>query len=301
MSSYIESINQATTASTAKTTGKGKDETVMGKQDFLTLLVAQLQNQDPLNPDNPTEFTAQLAQFSSLEQLFTLNATANSDRLSTLGTIGKKVAYNGSSFNFTGEPVEIGYQLDGPASSVSLSLQLNGTTVTTLQGKELGEGNHYLTWDGLNKDGVMAGPGKYTIVIEAKAATGETVAAAPLIKSEVIGVDLGGDSGGTLQTKAGEIAFNSILGVYEPKSRSQAEKTSAATTAEATAAATATDNTETTSTYVDPAHWLDCTTTGGGAASLDLVNACMQNDYGYKTSIQNGQIYLDGKPFNGGT
>ncbi len=248
MSSYIESINQATTASTAKTTSKTKDQAVMGKQDFLTLLVAQLQNQDPLNPDNPTEFTAQLAQFSSLEQLFTLNesmtnmaaATANSDRLSTLGTIGKEVAYNGSSFNFTGKPVEIGYQLDGPASSVNLSLQLNGTTVATLQGKELSEGNHYLTWDGLTKDGVMASPGKYTIVIEAKAAAGETVAAAPLIKSEVTGVDLGGDSGGTLQTKAGEIAFNSILGVYDPSSLShQAATTSPATPAATTAAATA--------------------------------------------------------------
>ena len=248
MSSYIESINQATTASTAKTTSKTKDETVMGKQDFLTLLVAQLQNQDPLNPDNPTEFTAQLAQFSSLEQLFTLNesmtnmaaATANSDRLSTLGTIGKEVAYNGSSFNFTGEPVEIGYQLDGPAASVNLALQLNGTTVATLQGKELGEGNHYLTWDGLTKDGVMASPGKYTIAIEAKAAAGKTVAAAPLIKSEVTGVDLGGDSGGTLQTKAGEIAFTSILGVYDPRSLSQAAATSSATPEATTAAAAAT-------------------------------------------------------------
>lgn len=251
MSSYIESINQATTASTAKTTTKSKDQEVMGKQDFLTLLVAQLQNQDPLNPDNPTEFTAQLAQFSSLEQLFTLNesmtnmaaATANSDRLSTLGTIGKEVAYNGSSFNFTGEPVEIGYQLDGPASSVNLSLQLNGTTVATLQGKELSAGNHYLTWDGLTKDGLQASSGKYTIVIEAKAAAGETVAAAPLIKSEVTGVDLGGDSGGTLQTKAGEIAFTSILGVYDPKSLGQAPtastETTAATAAAATVAATA--------------------------------------------------------------
>ncbi len=308
MSSYIESINQATTASTAKSTAKSKDETVMGKQDFLTLLVAQLQNQDPLNPDNPTEFTAQLAQFSSLEQLFTLNesmtnmaaATANSDRLSTLGTIGKEVAYNGSTFNFTGEPVEIGYQLDGPASSVNLSLQLNGTTVTTLQGKELGEGNHYLTWDGLTKGGLPATSGKYTIVIEAKAATGETVAAAPLIKSEVTGVDLSGDSGGTLQTKAGEVAFTSILGVYDPRNLSQAATTSTAITAEATAAATAKDNTETTSTDVNPADWLDCTTSDH-QVTLDEINGCMQKDYGYNTSIQNGQIYLDGKPYNGGT
>ena len=46
---------------------------VMGKDDFLNLLITQLQNQDPLNPTDSTEFTAQLAQFSSLEQLGNVN------------------------------------------------------------------------------------------------------------------------------------------------------------------------------------------------------------------------------------
>jgi flagellar basal-body rod modification protein FlgD len=225
MSSYIEAINQATTASSGKNTAKSKDDAVMGKQDFLTLLVAQLQNQDPLSPDDPTEFTAQLAQFSSLEQLFTLNesmnnlvtSNANSDRLSTLGTIGKDVSYTGSSFKFTGDPVELGYKLDGQASEVTLALQLNGTTVKTLQGKELSAGNHYLAWDGLTKDGIKAPSGDYKIVIQAKAAAGKSVAASPLIKSEVTGVDLGGQSGGTLITKAGEVSFNAIIGVYDKK------------------------------------------------------------------------------------
>ena len=64
----------------------------LGKEDFLTLLVAQLQNQDPMNPEDATEFTAQLAQFSSLEQLFNINenmedlalAQQQSDRFSTM-------------------------------------------------------------------------------------------------------------------------------------------------------------------------------------------------------------------------
>ena len=50
---------------------KPKDE--LGRDQFLTLLVAQLQHQDPLNPLDGTDFTAQLAQFSSLEQLFAVN------------------------------------------------------------------------------------------------------------------------------------------------------------------------------------------------------------------------------------
>ncbi len=256
MSSYIESINQAATSSTGKSTAKSKDDAIMGKQDFLTLLVAQLQNQDPLSPDDPTEFTAQLAQFSSLEQLFTLNesmnnlvtSNANSDRLSTLSTIGKDVAYTGNSFNFTGSPIELGYQLDGQASSVSLALQLDGVTQATLQGKELTAGNHYLSWDGLTKDGTQAPIGKYKIVIMAKAASGESVAASSLIKSEVTGVDLGGESGGTLITKAGEISFNSIIGVYDPNTSATLAKTateSATKTTTETVKTSATDIKET--------------------------------------------------------
>jgi flagellar basal-body rod modification protein FlgD len=244
MSSYIESISQAATASSGKSTAKNKDDAVMGKQDFLTLLVAQLQNQDPLNPDDPTEFTAQLAQFSSLEQLFTLNesmnnfvtANDNSNRLSTLGTIGKDVAYTASSFKFSGDPIELGYKLDGQASAVTLALQLDGVTVATLQGKELSAGNHYMTWDGLTKDGVKAPVGDYKIVLQAKAVDGESVAVSPLIKSEVTGVDLGGEAGGTLITNAGEIAFNSIIGVYDPTTPHAASTT---TTTETTTPAAA--------------------------------------------------------------
>jgi len=245
MSSYIESINQAVTASSGQSTAKNKNDAIMGKQDFLTLLVAQLQNQDPLSPDDPTEFTAQLAQFSSLEQLFTLNdstnsfvtSNVNSDRLSTLGTIGKDVAYSGSSFNFSGPPVELGYTLDAQATAVTLALQLDGVTVATLEGTDLSAGNHYLTWDGLTTDGAKAPSGKYKIVLQAKAASGESVAASPLIKSEVTGVDLGGESGGTLITKAGEVSFNSIIGVYDPGTSGGSTATNSAKATTSTSAA----------------------------------------------------------------
>jgi len=224
MTSYIESINQAATASTGKSNASDKNDALMGKEDFLMLLVAQLQNQDPLSPDDPTEFTAQLAQFSSLEQLFTLNesmenlvsSNASSDRLTTLNTIGKEVLYHGSKLNFSGEPVQFGYQLDGDASDVNITLQLKGSTVATIKGEDLTAGNHFITWDGLDYDGNPAAPGDYQIVLSASAVEGESVAAAPLIKSEVTGVDLTGEVGGILITKAGEVNFNNILGVYDP-------------------------------------------------------------------------------------
>ncbi|MFN3533793.1 MAG: flagellar hook assembly protein FlgD, partial [Desulfatiglandales bacterium] len=77
--------------------------TQLGKEDFLKLLVAQLQHQDPLNPMNSTEFTAQLAQFSALEQQRNTNENLEKliereeflARVNVAGLMGKEVlAYN---------------------------------------------------------------------------------------------------------------------------------------------------------------------------------------------------------------
>jgi flagellar basal-body rod modification protein FlgD len=228
MASAIDSILQgsATTAASSAVTTASQSEDVLGREDFLTLLVAQLQNQDPLSPEDPTQFTAQLAQFSSLEQLFNLNdtmetlATAfnNSDRLGTLNTIGKEVSFQSSSFSFDGEPLDLGYQLDAQAANVTIALRNNGNTVAILEGKDLSQGTHFLSWDGKAANGEPAPSGNYTMTVQAANAQGESISASSLIRSQVTGVDLQGENGGTLITRTGEISFNSILGVFEPSS-----------------------------------------------------------------------------------
>jgi len=224
MSDYINALNSAASTSSGTNLYDKEEGSVMGKEDFMMLLVAQLKNQDPLNPDDPTEFTAQLAQFSSLEQLYNLNdsmeslaaSNADSDRLSTLGTIGKDVVFEGDTTTFSGEPTELGYSLSGPASQVTISLKQDGVTLATLNGADLKKGNHFLTWDGLTDDGSPAPVGDYDIVIDATSASEDLILATPLIRSEVTGVDLAGSTGGTLVTRAGEVAFNKIIGVFEP-------------------------------------------------------------------------------------
>ena len=86
----------------------------LGKDDFLKLLIAQLQNQDPLNPADNTEFVAQLAQFSSLEQLTTMNAsleqsiefnrtvTETINNSMMVNFMGKSVSAESSGFLFDG-------------------------------------------------------------------------------------------------------------------------------------------------------------------------------------------------------
>lgn len=225
MNSYIDSINQATAAATGRTADGSDQSSVLGKEDFLQLLVAQLQNQDPLNPDEPTEFTAQLAQFSSLEQLTNMNdsmealvnASSNSDRLSTLNTIGNEVLFEADEVNYSGGPLQLGYRIDENVESATLVLENNGAVIATIQATELTAGTHYLNWDGTTINGIAAPTGKYSLRLQATGKEGEAVTGSTLVRAEVTGVDLQGEKGATLVTDVGEVAFNSILGVFDPK------------------------------------------------------------------------------------
>ena len=263
--------NTSSSTSTSKTSSSSsgsysdKASAALGKQDFLKLLVAQMKNQDPLNPDNPTDFTAQLAQFSSLEQLFNLNDSmtnlatsySNTEKLSSLNTIGKEVAYPTSSFSYSGQPVQLGYTLDSAASNVSLAIMKNGSTVAVLKGTDLTKGTHYLTWDGLNTQGQAAANGDYSIVIKAEATEGSTVSATSIIKSEVTGVDLDADANGMLLTEAGKISFSKILGIFD-------KKTTTTSSSSTNNSSTSTNSTNASSTTTD-------TVTGTAAAAVAAV------------------------------
>ena len=98
-----------TTATTAST------RNVIGKDEFLKMLIAQLKHQDPMNPMDGTAFTAQLAQFSSLEQLQNINTqlTSFTRQQQSLGNtqavnlIGREVLAKGDTIQAEGTPVDL--------------------------------------------------------------------------------------------------------------------------------------------------------------------------------------------------
>lgn len=212
----------ATTAATAPVKRSSSiTEGVMGKEDFLTLLVAQLQNQDPLNPSDPTEFTAQLAQFSSLEQLFTINGSLSdlveaqdkNSAVSALEMIGQSAAVAGNKFTFGGETVQLGFELTSSAKKVDLYvMDQNGTTIKALEENSLGAGNHFVQWDGRNDQGTDAGAGTYRLVAVADYGNGKKTAAQPLIISEVKGIDFNGDNP-RIVTDLGSFNLNEVKSV----------------------------------------------------------------------------------------
>jgi len=228
---YIPEISQAqTTANQVNKTTSDSGQT-LGQDDFLTLLIAQMQNQDPLNPTDSTEWTSQLAQYSQLEQSMNLNTTMeellegqkSSERLAALSLIGKEAVVEGSTFNLGEESAEIGYRVDGTASEIKLHIQdSDGRRIATLTPTDRTSGNHFLTWQGLDENGEHLPAGKYTIVIEAQGdEAGGTVGVTPLVRTDVTGVDLD-NNGAVLLTDVGDFPLSNIYGVYD-KNQGQIE------------------------------------------------------------------------------
>jgi flagellar basal-body rod modification protein FlgD len=109
----ISTTGSGTSGTTGTTSGSQLERSQLGRDQFLTLLVTQLRNQDPLSPMQPYEFAAQLAQFSSVEQLTQLNDEmahqSDSVDLATLigktnfgaGLLGRKVLAEGNQVTVT--------------------------------------------------------------------------------------------------------------------------------------------------------------------------------------------------------
>ncbi len=202
---------------TSLTSSKTEDVS-MGKEDFLTLLVAQLQNQDPMNPSDATEFTAQLAQFSQLEQLTNVNssleglATMSSEmqRMSALGLIGQDVVAQADEFDFNGESVELGYRLDSPAEDVKLYvLGSSGATLATLTAQDTSAGEHFFSWDGTTDTGMPLVAGHYSLVARAVDADEALLNCQTLVQGQVSAVDLSAEPA-QLETTAGTFSISKV-------------------------------------------------------------------------------------------
>lgn len=153
----------------------------LGKEEFLRLLITQLQLQDPFEAMDSKEMIAQLAQFSSLEQMenmnVSLNRTLEMDLLlgqlinNTMSTnlIGKGIRSQTNAFTQAGgTDTTLGYTLHGNATDVTVTIYDSlGNEVATLDGLEGTKGNHTFTWDGKNNAGTSVGGGDFTFEISA--------------------------------------------------------------------------------------------------------------------------------------
>jgi flagellar basal-body rod modification protein FlgD len=113
----MSAINSITGSNAATATNNQAMSKVLGKDDFLKMLIAQLKNQDPLNPQEGSEFAAQMAQFSSLEQLTNLNTTLEAQSQNSLNL------FNAQAINLVGKEI-----------TAQTAAATDGTAATTITG-----------------------------------------------------------------------------------------------------------------------------------------------------------------------
>jgi flagellar basal-body rod modification protein FlgD len=175
----------------------------LGRDDFLFLLIAQLKHQDPLSPMENTEFTAQMAQFSSLEQLFNINdnlvnlqaLSASVSNTQALSLIGKEVLAEGDSvYVGNGRASAISFRLGEPAANVKIHvIDASGDVVRTLYEGSMSAGQQEVTWDGTSDVGGPLAEGLYGYVIDAVNTGGKQVEADTYMRGivEAISIDNG--------------------------------------------------------------------------------------------------------------
>ena len=200
----------------ASTTG---DE-ALGKDSFLQLLVAQMENQNPLDPQDNTQFVAQLAQFSSLESMNNLNSTVES----FMGSYQSSQALQASSLVGRSVIVETGRALVDtsksmtgnvmmPADGSNLTVKVyndSGNLVKTLPMGDWSAGSVDFIWDGVNDKGEKLESGNYTFVAEAQI-QGEAVALSTYLPATVNSVTLAGGEMHLNLAGMGRLPLSSVL------------------------------------------------------------------------------------------
>jgi flagellar basal-body rod modification protein FlgD len=192
---YTDTIGSTYQETSPSATAK-KD---LGRDDFLTLLVAQLKHQDPLNPLESTEFTSQLAQYSSLEQLFNIDQNlelikSGQDQGSgfqALDFIGKEVVAEGDMLSLEeGKTSKGNFNLDDVADCSVLITDSKGYPVRKISLGSLEPGSHELEWDGRDDAGNMREEGVYGLEITAVTENGQMLTVATQITGQVTSVNL---------------------------------------------------------------------------------------------------------------
>lgn len=173
-------------------------QNTLDSDDFLTLLVTQLKSQDPLNPMDSTQFTAQLAQFSSLDQLRSINSgletlqlyQASMNNAQALSFIGRNVTVLGNGVEVrNGKAASIPFALAGDARRVFVAVyDAQGSLVRTIEQGPMSSGEQSVMWDGKDSEGAQVADGQYTFEVTAVDGNDAAVSVSPFMVGRVTGV-----------------------------------------------------------------------------------------------------------------
>ncbi len=193
----------------------------LGQSDFLRLMIAQVQNQDPLEPQTNGEFLSQLAQFSTndgitkmQESIQNLASSLQSNQaLQASALVGRKVLVNSNVMNL-GQEGEAKVAVDVPASVDNLAAAIyseSGELIRTIPLGQRSVGLFEFNWDGLDQKGERVAAGKYTVKVNG-IYSGKEVALKTMTAANVDSVSLGQNGEGVKLNVAGigSVSLNDV-------------------------------------------------------------------------------------------
>ncbi|MCB2210576.1 hypothetical protein KQI52_00525 [bacterium] len=199
------------------------------KDGFLQLLIEQMKNQDPMNPMDSTEYTAQLAQFTTLEEMqnqtavlqeslqadYILSQAINNTLAGSL--VGTDVkAYSDTVVVSDGEGSDISFELDDLAEDVEVTiLDSDGNELRSMElGKTL-SGEHTIEWDGEDNKGNTLADGEYTVEVTATDSAGNESPATTYVIGTIQAVRY--DANGAMLVVDGvKVYFGDVLELRNP-------------------------------------------------------------------------------------
>ncbi len=199
----------------------------LDKDAFFKLMLAQMKNQDPTNPLKSHEMAAQLANFSSLEQMQNINKTLGemkegqkpSENFQALNLIGKAVAGDSSKVirGLNDRDHDFKFNLPMDASEVAVKVRdADGNVVREYTLKGLKRGENKLTWNGEDERGQAAAAGEYSFVAEAKTADGKKLGIKTDFDGMITGVSYNAE-GPVLHVGKQAIRFRDVRQITDPR------------------------------------------------------------------------------------
>ncbi len=206
----------------------------LDKDAFFKLMLTQMKNQDPTNPLKSHEMAAQLANFSSLEQMQNMNKTLDelknaqkpSENFQALNLIGKAVSGDSSKVvrGVNDKAHDFKFKLPMEASEVSIKVRdPEGNIVRTYDLKGLKMGDNKLTWNGEDEKGMKAPAGEYQFIAEAKSADGKKMALKTDFDGMITGVSYSAE-GPVLHVGNQAIRFSDVKKITDPRLMSNDQK-----------------------------------------------------------------------------
>jgi flagellar basal-body rod modification protein FlgD len=176
-------------------------------QNFLTLLIAQIKNQDPMSPMDASTMTAQMSQLNMVSSMGTMNTSMqamlsqmqSANFMNQASLIGHSPMVAGSAINYSGGEVMLGANLANPLQGVVATIKdSSGNVVGTADMGNLNSGMANFIFDGKDASGAKMPKGIYRVEISGKNNAGANESPAPYVGSPVVSILKEGSSGEAL-------------------------------------------------------------------------------------------------------